>query len=234
MSTHSPSSASSTPSPGGAELSAVLARIDARIANLERVLAPAGELSANASNALATLIDAIDEKAAKLGDLEGRLAAVGDVIERLSRPRTMGSLRNVVDLAENAPGLVATFVDVVDEAMAEAGAQGLELAQVVDNARRLLLGLLRLTTSPELRALLDSGMLDPRALESLGQVASALVRARQGAAAPVGMLGALRALGNPDVQRALGLVLQVAANFGRALGEPEPASPSPQRLTAGS
>lgn len=214
-----------------ADLEAVLARIEGRLAAIESAVQPVVRAAHDAEKLLATATDIADEKLAKLGDVEGRLSAVSDVLERLSRPQTLASLSKLVDVAENAPGLVATATDILDQLMAEAGEQGLELSQVFDNARRLTFGLLKLTSSPELRALLDSGMLDPRALASLGQLAESLVAVREGGAPRVGMLGALRALGDADVQRALGFALQVAAGFGRTL---EATRPTPKQLTTGS
>jgi uncharacterized protein YjgD (DUF1641 family) len=219
--------------PGRApSLAETLARIEARLARIERAVDATQALSSEASNLAATAVDILDERIARLGDVEARLAAASDVIERLTRPNTLASLRKLVDIAENAPKLVATFTDVVDEGMAGAAEQGLELAQVVDSTKRLLFGLLKLTTSVEFRALLDSGMLDPRALTSLGQVANALVGARETPAPRVGLLGAMRALGRPDVQRALGFLLQVAANLGHTLEEPASCDAT-KRLPAG-
>lgn len=226
------SAASRASGDGSGGLEEVLARIDARLARLEEAMAPVAELGREAPKMLATVTDVVDDKAAQLGDVEHRLTALSDVVERLSRPQTLASLRKLVDIAENAPGLLATFTDVVDELMAEAGEDGLELAQVVEDSKRLLFGLLKLTTSPELRGLLDSGMLDPRALESLGQVAHALVQVREGAVPRVGLFGTVRALGRGDVQRAVGFLLEVAGSFGRTL-EGAASGGEPRKLPSG-
>lgn len=218
---------------GAADLGAVLRRIDARLARLEEAVAPAAALSGEVPKMVATFTDVVDEKAAQIGDLELRVAALTDVVERLSRPQTLASLRKLVDIAENAPGLVATFTDVMDEVMAEAGEEGLQLSQVVDDSKRLLFGLLKLTTSPELRGLLDSGMLDPRALESLGQVAHALVQVRERPVPRVGLFGAVRALGRGEVQSAVGFLLQVAASFGETLEQRGERSAAAARLPGG-
>src|SRR5690606_6118852 len=130
------------------------------------------------------------------------------------------------DLAENAPHLVATVADIVDETMAEAAEDGLDLTHIVDDGKRLLFGLLRVTTSPELRALLDSGMLDPRALHSLGSVAEPRAEASESGPPRVGLLGAMRALSAPDTQRALGFLLRIASAFGRTLKREAKALPS--------
>lgn len=199
------------------DLAATLARIDARLERLERSLAPLSALAEHAPSLVATVGDIVDEHAAKLGDVEERAKALGDLLERLTRPQTLASLRRVVDVAESAPHLVATAADVFDELMLEASREGLDLTHLVGDTKRLLMGLLRLTTSPELRALMASGMLDPRALTTLGSVARTVVEANETEPPRVGMFGAVRALGSEDVQRALGFLLRVAGGFGRSL-----------------
>jgi uncharacterized protein YjgD (DUF1641 family) len=136
---------------------------------------------------------------------------------RLSRIE--GALEPAALLADKLPALVAITTDVIDETMNEAAAQGLELALVADELKRLVFGLLRLTTSSELKSALESGMLEPRALQALGKVAGALVEVSSEPPARVGAFGALRALRDDDVQRALGFLLQLAQRFGRALAE---------------
>lgn len=215
--TASPTRVSATSGANGVDLAATLARIEARLERLERGLAPITALADQVPAITATVGDIVDERAAQLGDVEGRVQALGDLLERLTRPSTLASLRRVVDVAESAPALVATFTDVMDELMQEAATDGLDLTHLVDDGKRLLLGLLRLTTSPELRALMSSGMLDPRALTTLGSVARTVVEANETEPPRVGMFGAVRALGNEDVQRALGFLLRVAGGFGRSL-----------------
>lgn len=210
------------------DLAEMLLRIDARLERLERALGPALALAEQVPQLVATLTDVVDEKAARLGDLEPRLQALGEIAEHLSRPSTLATLRKVVEIAENAPALVATMTDIMDEVMADAAKNGLELSQVIDDIKRLSFGLLKLMTSAELRALMDSGVLDPRALTALGHVATALTMSGESPPPRVGALGALRALGNQDVQRALGFVLRVAENLGRNLASDAAVAPAKQ------
>ncbi len=191
--------------------------IEARLERLERALQPLEGLAHQAPAMVATVGDITDEWAKRLGDMEARVSALTQLVERLTRPQTIQTLGHLVDLAEDAPNLVATMGDVLDETMADAAAQGLELTHVADDAKRLLFGLLKLTTSKELRALLDSGMLDPKALQTLGMAAQAVAAASDHEPPKVGMFGALKALRGDDTQRALGFLLDVAVGFGRAL-----------------
>src|SRR5690606_21125438 len=161
-------------STGGGEIADALARIEARLARLETALKPALALAEEAPLALATVGDIVDEKAARIGDLEARLTSLVEVVERLSRTETLTKLRTMVDLVEDAPAMVATLGDAFDELMDEAGAEGLDLSRIVTDGKGLLFGLLKLSTTPELRA-----MLDPQAIESLGELARVLVRARE-------------------------------------------------------
>lgn len=210
-------SRSGSPRNGAPNLAATLERIEARLEGLERALAPVAELTTQGPAIAATLGDIIDEQTVRLGDFERRVRALSETLEHLSRPQTMASLRQVVEIAENAPNLIATLADITDELMAEAEGEGLDLTHIGDDGRRLLIGLLKLATSPELRSLMDSGMLDPRTLESLGTVAKTLVEANETEPPRVGLFGAMRALSDEDTQRAVGFLLRVAQSFGRAL-----------------
>lgn len=203
--------------PANDEVMAALARLDARLERLERALAPIAELAGQGPAMAATVGDILDEQAARLGDVEDRVRGLGDVLERVTRPGTLATIRRIADVADSAPNLVATFTDVLDELMDEASRDGLDLTHLVDDAKRLLLGLLRLTTSPELKALMASGMLDPRALTTLGMVARTVVEANESEPPRVGMFGAVRALGHHDVQRAVGFLLRIAQGFGQSL-----------------
>lgn len=205
------------PRSSSADLPTALRRIEERLDQIERTLAPLETLSREAPKLLATLGDIGDEWARRLGDTDARVTALSEMAERLTRPQTLETLTHLVDLAEAAPQIVATLGDVFDETMSEAADQGLELTRLADDSKRLAIGLLKLTTSPELRALLDSGMLDPRALYTLGSAARAVADANEVEPPRVGLLGAMRALRDQDTQRALGFVLRVAESFGRAL-----------------
>jgi hypothetical protein len=70
-----------------------------------------------------------------------------------------------------------------------------------------------------LASLVESRLLEPSALAVVSQLAAAL--ADPGPARPVGMWGALKALRDPDVQRALGFLLAVARQFGKNLAAGE-------------
>ena len=107
------------------DLQSTLRRIEARLARLEQTLEPIAELSAHAPALIATAGDIIDETALELGDVDERVRGAIDVLERLTRPKTLEHLRKLVDIVEDAPNVVATGVDIVDELMDEAAQEGI-------------------------------------------------------------------------------------------------------------
>lgn len=210
------STTSAAPRAGG-DIATTLRRIEQRLARLEATLAPAAELVSNGEATIATVGDILDEKVNEIGDLDHRLRSLTEIVERLTRPRTLKTLSGLVDIAEEAPNIVATTGDIIDEAIANGVKEGLEPTRVVDQLRSLSFGALKFISSNELDTLLNSGMLDPRALQQLGLLATALADASEKEAPQVGLFGAVGRLGDADVKRAVGFLLEVAGNLGRSL-----------------
>jgi hypothetical protein len=120
-------------------------------------------------------------------------------------------------LADQVPALIGTMTDTFDSVVGRLRDAGID---VDDRARRLLLVADRLTrpeTLTAVEAMLDSGLFDPGTVAVVGHLGNAL--AQTGAEAPerVGVFGALRALRDPDVQRAVGFLVAIARRVGSAL-----------------
>jgi uncharacterized protein YjgD (DUF1641 family) len=202
-----------------------LDHIEERLDRIERALRPVEELAQQAPLLLATVTEIADSMAARMGDLDERSHALIQVTEKLTRPQTLETLEKAVEMAEQAPALVATGVDVMDASMRQLAESGLPIEHLVEIAQSFIKGLAELSTSPEVRNLLQSGMLNPQAVKTLGQAAEALADASKAPQRQVGVFGALRALGQPEVQRAIGFLMNVAERFGQSIDQP-PALPS--------
>ncbi len=213
-----PSTGSTTPGETRSDLEATLRRIEARLERLEQTLEPIAQAVTAAPDLTSTAVDVIDDWANQHGDLDARLRTLSELFERLTRPETLAPLMTFVELTEQVKPAVATITDIIDEAMAQAAAEGMEIERLVESTKNALLRLAQLATAHEVQALLDSGMLDPRALSTLGLTARAVADASERPAVRVGMLGALRAARQPSVQRALGFLISVAENLGESLG----------------
>ncbi len=76
--------------------------------------------------------------------------------------------------------------------------------------------------SDEFDALLDSGVFHPDTVRLVGQAGDAFVSSHEAlrqSPKPVGLFGLLRALRDPDIQRAAGLIVEFGRRFGSSLSE---------------
>lgn len=149
-------------------------------------------------------------------DLDERLHLTLQLAERLTAPRTvevlsqlmdrMDDLEQLIVLTEQAPGFMAMIVDMFDSLHRRAVDAGHDPERL---ARRSLAA----TTS-----LLESGVLDPAAIDIVGKAGDALVDCRCQEETPeVGLLGLLRAMRDPDTRRALGFLTAFGKRFGKEL-----------------
>lgn len=214
----------STTNPGdnGTDLGSTLRRIEARLERLEESLTPLVEATAAAPALTSTAVDVLDDWADRHGDLDERLRTLSELLERMTRPEALAPLMMMVELSEQVKPTIATVTDILDETMARAAAEGMEIERLVESSKNAVLKLAQLATAREVQALLDSGMLDPAALSTLGMTARAVADASDEPAPRIGLFGALRAAQRPSVQRALGFLVRVAEKLGDNLGTTAP------------
>lgn len=197
-------------------------RLRARLDALEERLGPGLDALAQAPAAIGTAIDIVDDVAARLGDVDARVTAALTLLERVTAPATLARVDAALDLAEQVPGVVSTFIDIADAGFDSARAAGVDVAQLVPAATTATLAAGRALTSPEALALLQS--------PAVARALAAGMRAAETAAStstPTSAFGLARAVADPDVQRTLGFFLAFARAFGRALAPTS--APSPPR-----
>jgi hypothetical protein len=151
--------------------------------------------------------------AATLQTLEERTRVIVEVADKL---------RPLIGLAQQAPALVAVLMDSFDEAMRTASDKGIDVERGVMNGAEAALrfgATMDAEKVRELDALLRSGVLAPGTLRIIGELGHALTETAAAPQATSGLFGLLKALGQPDVQRALGFLVTFAALFGRRLRE---------------
>ncbi len=233
------STESSSPS-----LAATLARIEARLARIEDALQRGTTLVEGAAPMAAVLVDSLDDAAARAqasgADLDQRLRAALTLVDRLSAPQTVATLERALAAAESAPAAVAIATDTLDDLCARAYAAGVD---VDARGRNLLIALEKLTSPAALAVLTDlldrvdviggllgSGILDPAPVAIVSRAGAALAESGGEEPRGVGPWGALRALSDPDVQRAVGFGLRFAKRFGSSLAEGPPPTSLPAAL----
>jgi uncharacterized protein YjgD (DUF1641 family) len=151
--------------------------------------------------------------AATLQTIEERTRAIVEVAE---------GLRPLIALAQQAPAVVAVLMDSFDEVIRTANNKGIDVERGVLNGAEAALrfgATMDAEKVRELDALLKSGVLAPGTLRIMGELGRALTETAAAPAATSGLLGLLKALGQPDVQRALGFLVTFAERFGRRLRE---------------
>jgi uncharacterized protein YjgD (DUF1641 family) len=151
--------------------------------------------------------------AARLQTIEERTRTIAEVAE---------GLRPLIALAQQAPAVVAVLMDSFDEVMRTANNKGIDVERGVLNGAEAALrfgATMDAEKVRELDALLKSGVLAPGTLRIMGELGRALTETAAAPAATSGLLALLKALGQPDVQRALGFLVTFAERFGRRLRE---------------
>jgi len=223
-------------------VAAALERLDRRLARIEESLAEVRAIADRAPPLVGALVDSLDDAARRAQDagtnLDERAATALRMLERLTEPKTARLLDQVLALAEQAPAAVGMAVDTLDGICARAAAAGID---VDSRAKNLLVALEKLTSPSALRVLQDlldrvdvvegllaSGILDPAPVAVVSRAGQALAFTGSESPPPVGAWGALRALKDADIQRAMGFALRFAQRFGHSLRE----EPSPPLLTS--
>lgn len=187
----------------------LLARIDARLEHIEAKLAKLDPLLDSAPGLLALAGDSFDEAARELGDVDERVRAAVRLAERVTRPETLAQLHAALDLLESLPGVVAMAGDAFDEFANDAAARGVPLDQIVPELRRAFEALLSLLAGGQLTSLLL-----PDTIATLGTAARAMAAAAHAPETKLGLLGTLKALREPEIQRAVGFAVDLARRFG--------------------
>ena len=204
----------------GERLLARLDAIDRRLARLE----PALEALAQGPALAASVVDVVDEQTGRLRDrgvdVEARLTRGLALLERLSDDATLDKVNALLDLAAQASGLASMAVDIADEQAGRLRDEGLDIGEAIVSGARTALQFATLVGPREIHALktvLASPALAPESVDVLSAAAQALVECQGRTRRRVGLLGLMRALREPDVQRALDFLLGVTRRFGAAL-----------------
>ncbi len=217
--------------PPGDDLHQTLARLDARLERIEQSMAGLQTLSDNAPAVAATVTDMVDEmvqRAASRGiDVDARLRRVADLAVRLTDPEVLEVVdmlaeradlaQKAIHAADRAPAMIAMVVDIFDETVARAAAEGVSVEALVQRSLEAGRRFATFVQGAQFGALLDSGVLDPYAIEIIGRAGKALADVAQLPPARTSLFGMVRGAGDGDVKRSLNFLLRVAKRFGQLL-----------------
>lgn len=170
-----------------------LQRLEDKIDRMHSLMETVGEtLPAGVAMAADSFDDVVQQVRARDIDLEARLEHSLRLLERLSREETLEQLHSLLDVLEQAPGLVAMIADIADESAARARASGIDLDRVLVAGQR-------------------NGTRFAKAAQQAWQETQAQGRP--------GVIGLLRALVDSDTQQSFALALALAKAAGKTMKE---------------
>jgi hypothetical protein len=149
--------------------------------------------------------------AATLQVLDERTRAMAEILE---------PLRPLLALADQAPALAAMLGDTMDDVVRAAMNNGIDVERGLVNGVGAALrfgAAMDAGKVRELESLLQSGVLDPAAVTVVGEIGQALTDAAARPSSEIGVVGLLKAMRDPDVRRALGLLVTFAKLLGARL-----------------
>ncbi len=160
-----------------------------RIETLEQAVDKLSILLEKGPGLLSIAADMTDEeiqKASKRGvDIEQSLGNALHLAEKLTAPDMMEKVDQLLNFADQAPGLVAMTMDMVDEEMSKSNVKELNV-----------------------KALLEAG----------SQISTAVSKAEKMPKVKVGgIISMLRTMRDPDRQKAIGYVMNIAKALGQGL-----------------
>jgi len=185
-------------------------------------------LAEHAPNTIAALTDTVDGLIATAQangvDIDARARALFTLVERASTPEVTGALctltkelPRLATVVEALPNGIATAMDTFDDFVAGLSARGVDVESLLENMVTVATRVSNVLESPEFTALMNTGVLAPRTLEVIGKAGEALAATQQADVPRVGLFGAVKAAGHPDMQKLLGFALTFAQHFGRQL-----------------
>lgn len=191
------------------DATALLIKMSEKIDRMERQLQALEPVITQSPGMIGMIADTSDQlytNAARQGiDLELRLKNGLSVLEKLTQPNTIAAVNQLIGAAPQAPGMLAMAMDSIDDLFAMAKRDGFDIEDLGRNSINAL------------KTLIDSGMLDPKPLAILGQVAASL---QESTPQRIGPMGLMKALSDPEVQLALGFFVSVAKQLGKHLNTP--------------
>ena len=152
-------------------------------------------------------------------DIDQRLGATLELVEKLTAPGMIEQLKGLLKLLGQAPGIMAMGVDMLDEGYRQTAGNGIDLAALSKKGITVAKRTADLVDSEEFDALLRSDLFNPKTLDVLSVVSGALTQCRMDPPQRAGIFKLLGAMRDPEIQKSLGFLLSFARNFGKLCNE---------------
>ena len=226
-----------------ASLDRLLDRLDA----VEQAVSNLTTLMQQGPGLVAMTMDMADE-AVKSADKKGisideRLNAALQIAEKLTTPEMVEKLDGLLTLANQAPGLMAMTMDMIDDGVKTASANGINIDERLSAALQMAEKL----TAPEMVEKLDSMLalanqapglismavdtfddemknfssldIDPKVFLEIASILSAAIKEAEHMpkAKVSGIFSMLKVMRDPDRQKAIGFMMNIAKAYGKRI-----------------
>ena len=207
-----PSGNGHTSTPNGEGTTELLTLILDRLERMEQRFDHYEALVRQALPVAGIMTDTVDGWMAQLRqsgiDVDERTKETLRLLAELTAPQSMEALHTLIGvlptlgvLLRQAPGAIAAMVDTGDELVLRLRESGIDIEHLGRRGAKAV------------KALIDSNVLEDAAIAVISNAAQSLEESACNAR-PASLFGLIRALGDPDVQRALGFFLAFAKSFG--------------------
>ncbi len=174
------------------------------------------------SGMVSMAVDIIDDTVKTAGengvDINERLQSAVILAEKLTAPKVVEQLNNMLGMLDQSSGLVAMAADSFDGVMQVAIDKGIDPQEFAKQMFGVTTKLAQMMSTQEMQELLEGGMFDVQTLKIMGAASSALVESNQLPRKKVGLFGMMREMKNSDMQRAIGFLTTFGRLFGKKLG----------------
>lgn len=212
------------------DLIRMLERIDRRLDAIESRLDEVAAKDFNLEGALAIATNTFDDftgaSPEKRRDLEKKVAKALDLLAKIVDSNIVGVLdtavkhlpqiENAIEALVKLPDLASIAVDTFDGVIADEKRMGIDIHELNQNIITLSGQVVRLLESGALNQLLDSGVFDPTAIETVGKLGRSLAGGVK-TTRKVNLFTLMIALNNKDFKHAICFVMDFAKQFGRQL-----------------
>jgi uncharacterized protein YjgD (DUF1641 family) len=195
-------------------------------------------MGVSVDDAVATGTDFVDEtvsRAVASGvDVDARISALAELLEKLTRPETMASVQSLIDqlpqlarlaqLANEFPKLLATAGDFLDEQQLHMAEQGIDVEKALTGSAKTVM---------QIGTWIDPQSINATTVGLVDKVArsmnAALNETQRSEPKRIGLFGLMRVLRDPAFQKSLAFAIEFGKSFGRNLGESAKDRPDPPR-----
>ena len=161
--------------------------------------------------------EAMRQAAAQGIDLEQKVKTGLHLADTMTSPEMVNRMEKMIDLSDRADGFVAMTMDMLDEELKKASAEGVDPITFLKHGIQVGGQLSKIMNSEEFQYLLSSDLFDKEAVALVSAMGRAMSETKSLKPKALGPWALLRSMKDPDVKRAMGFLVGFGKSFGKQL-----------------